>query len=108
MAMENASSGDYSRDYNARRRDSRGRYMDGYNRDQYGGEYGNDYGRMYGDDYSRDEYGRYSENYNRGYNRYSREEAKNALMENLRQMERSAGDEEQRNMIRKWINQAEK
>jgi hypothetical protein len=31
----------------------------------------------------------------------------NDLMENLRQREMSAGSEEQKKMIRKWMNQAE-
>lgn len=115
LAMEEY--GDYG-EYNARRRDSRGRYMDGYNagynrnysRDQYG-EYGNDYGRDYNRgynrSYNRDEYGRdqYGNDYSR--RRYSRDEAQRELMDNLRDMEMSAASEEQKKMIRKWISQAE-
>lgn len=115
LAMEEYGDGEYK----ARRRDSRGRYMDGYNDGDYNAGYNRGYNRdQYGEDYNRG----YNQNYNRGYNRdeygrdqygeynrrrYSRDEAQHELMENLRQMEMSAGNEEQKKMIRKWISQAE-
>ena len=107
LAMEEYDDGEYK----ARRRDSRGRYMDGYNdggynrgynRDQYGEDYNRGYNRGYNrDEYGRDQYGEYNRR------RYSRDEAQHELMENLRQMEMNAGNEEQKKMIRRWISQAE-
>lgn len=55
----------------------------------------------------RDSMGRYSRegSYEQSY--YSREDAKDDLIEQLRQMEQNMPDEETRHMVKKWIKQAE-
>ena len=77
IAME-----EYDDDYSGargRKRDSMGRYSsDGY-------EHGGKYGRMY----------------------YSRDDSKHEMIEQLKDLERSAGDEHTKHMIREWIKQVE-
>ena len=77
-----------------------------------GGSYARD-GRGRGPNARRDAMGRYSSRYDRGmyrggsYEGYSREGAREDLMDDLHQMEREAGDEETKRMIKKWIKQVE-
>ena len=76
------------------KRDSRGRYS------RRGGSYDNSY-----DDGSYDDYDRsYDYSRRRG---YSRAEAKDELMNELRGLQMDAKDDESRQMIKKWINQLE-
>lgn len=89
---DNGYSGDYSyargRGRNARR-DSRGRYSNegNYDMTNMGGSYrGGSYAREGG---------------------YSRAEAKEEIIMELHDMERNANDDESRQMIRRWIKQAE-
>lgn len=102
LAMEEA---DYSYD-NGRsyargrgrnaKRDSMGRYA------RRGGSYDNSYDDMSYDDMSYDDgYARR----NRG--RYSRADAKEDLMNELRGLQMDAKDEESRHMIKEWIKQLE-
>lgn len=83
---------EYDDDYSGagRKRDSMGRYS----RD----------GHMYHDRYgSYDGYGG-----NRAGMRYSRESAKVEMIDQLRDLERSAGDDETKHMIHEWIKQVER
>ena len=79
----------------------------------YSNESGYSYARGHGRNARRDSMGRYSResmNDNRGgsYERgYSRADAKEELMMELRELEQDAGDEETRYMIKKWIKQLE-
>ena len=99
IAMEEAG---YSNDYsNARgrgryaKRDSMGRYA---RRGSYEDSYDSSYDDMsYGRDYSRR---------NRD-GRYSREDAKDELMNELRGLQMDAKDDESRHMIKEWIKQLE-
>lgn len=85
------------------RRDSMGRYAEGGSyRD--GGSY-REGGSSYRDGGSYRESGSYRE---RGGRRgYSRDEAKEEIVEQLRELEMDAKDEETRRMVQKWIKQAE-
>ncbi len=74
----------------------------------YSGDYS--YARGRGRNARRDSMGRYSrdEGYSRTYDGgYSREEAKEDMMSQLRKMERNARDDESRRMVQKWMRQAE-
>lgn len=79
----------------------------------YSNEPGYSYARGRGRNARRDSMGRYSResiNDNRGgsYERgYSRADAKEELMMELRELEQDASDEETRYMIKKWIKQLE-
>ena len=80
------------------RRDSMGRYAEGGSYRDGGGSY-REGGSSYRDGGSyRDRGGR------RG---YSRDEAKEEIVEQLRELETDAKDEETRRMVQKWIKQAE-
>lgn len=70
--------------------------------DEYSNEGGNSYARGRRGNVKRDSMGRYS----RLYDEYSREDAKEDVIMQLREMERNA-DEESKHMIRKWIKQVE-
>lgn len=75
--------------------------------DNRGGSYdGESYARGRRGNVRRDSMGRYSRDGGsyRGYDRrgYSRDEAKDELMEHLNEMERSAKDEDTRRMVREW------
>lgn len=91
LAMEEAYGDDYSRD------DGR-MYDDGhsYNRGRGGYNRGNSYARGRRGNVRRD-----------GMGRYSRDEAKTELMENLREMKMDAKTEKERHMIDEWIRQVE-
>lgn len=86
--------------------------MTGENEEGYSNA-GYSYARGRGRNARRDSMGRYSResmNDNRGgsYERgYSRADAKEELMMELRELEQDAGDEETRYMIKKWIKQLE-
>lgn len=72
-------------------------------------EYRDDYsgarmGRGRGSNARRDSMGRYASRYDRG---YSRADAKEDLIMDLHDLEKHAGDEETRHMIKKWIKQVE-
>lgn len=85
--------------------------------DEYSNESGNSYARGdrrgRGRNARRDSMGRYSresmnDNRDGSYERgYSRADAKENLMMELRELEQDAGDEETRYMIKKWIKQLE-
>lgn len=88
-------------------------YGDDYSHDG-GYDGGNSYARGRRGNVRRDSMGRYSRDgsnsYARGYDRrggYSRDDAKAELMQNLREMEMEAKDEETRRMIQKWKRQVE-
>lgn len=107
MAMEEAedSGNSYAGGYsNARgqRRDSRGRYS----REGGGGSYaqggGQGGGNRGGGGGQSNRGGSYA-----GGGRYSRADAMEELVEQLRDLEMSAQDEESRRMVQKWIRQAE-
>lgn len=84
-------------------------------RRSYGGSYddrsydGNSYARGRGRYARRDSMGRYSRD-GRSYDRrgYSRDDAKDELMEHLEEMEKMAKDEETRRMVSQWKRQVEK
>lgn len=87
--------------------------MEGYSEDS--GEYmdrGGNYGaRGRGRNAQRDSRGRYADGYGgyregRMYRRY-RDDAREDLVEQLKEMEMEAKDEESRRMVQKWIRQAE-
>lgn len=96
-------------------------YEDGYSGDGMmynggssyrGGRGGNSYARGRRGNVRRDSMGRYSrDSYARGgrggSRGYSRDEAKDELMEHLHMMMKDANDEETRRMVQKWIRQAE-
>jgi len=79
----------------------------------YSNESGYSYARGRGRNARRDSMGRYSresmnDNRDGSYERgYSRADAKEDLMMELRELEQDAGDEETRYMIKKWIKQLE-
>lgn len=71
-------------------------------------DYSRDYSRDYGRDYSRDGYAYDRRRDSMGrYMPYSRDEAKEDLKTQLKDMERSAKDDESRRMIKHWIKQME-
>lgn len=85
---------------------------DGYSSANYGNggsSYrGSSYARGRRGNVRRDSMGRYSrDSYARGGRGYSRDDAKDEMMEHLREMEMSAGDDETRRMVGRWIRQIE-
>lgn len=91
---------------------------DGYSSANYGdgGSYnrgsssyrGSSYARGRRGNVRRDSMGRYSrDSYARGGRGYSRDDAKDEMMERLHEMEMSAGDDETRRMVGRWIRQIE-
>lgn len=74
----------------------------------YGGSYegGSSYARGRGRNARRDSMGRYSRD-GRSYG-YSREDAKEELMEHLREMKKMAKDEETRRMVSEWEHDIER
>lgn len=85
---------------------------DGYSSANYGGggsSYrGSSYARGRRGNVRRDSMGRYSrDSYTRGGRGYSRDDAKDEMIEHLHEMEMSAGDDETRRMVGRWIRQIE-
>lgn len=85
---------------------------DGYSSANYGngGSYnrGSSYARGRRGNVRRDSMGRYSrDSYARGGRGYSRDDARDEMIEHLHEMEMSAGDDETRRMVGRWIRQIE-
>ena len=94
MYEESEEGGSYARG-RGRRRDSIGRYS------REVGNRGGSTGGSYEDSYGRSTRGG---SYERG---YSREDARENLKMDLRELEQEAGDEETRRMIKRWMKQLE-